>query len=111
MPYVGAKDPEGIDIEIVSKVGAFDLSSITDVESLDGDAGKLTVQPPGNGTARSWAWSISGTPTATSIHLLHTFAADGSDVSSPGKWTVRGFAIAPGVRRRIKPISITFERY
>jgi hypothetical protein len=99
MPFVGARSPEAIDIEV--KSSTFDLSAVSSIE--------ITVRSPAR-KVLDWAWSIE-TPTVGSIHLVHAFSNDGLDAPVEGKYTISGWLVTASTRRRIKPITIKFERY
>jgi len=101
MPYVGARDPEAIDLMFTQPVGGFDLSTVTGVE--------LKVRSPKNNTL-TWAWTL-GSQTATELRVSHVFSTDGKDAKEEGSYVVSGWLVTSTSRRRIKPVKVTFERY
>jgi hypothetical protein len=100
MPYVGARAPEALDVNIAT-VGGFDMTTVTSVE--------IVTKSP-SGAILGWGWTF-GSATATEIHLLHTFASDGSDAPSEGRYVIIGWLVSATTRRRIKSIGITFNKY
>lgn len=100
MPYVGARYPESIDIRVPTQ-GGFDMTTVTSVEIMTRSPKKVAL---------TWVWTI-GPQTSTELHLLHAFSADGNDAREEGQYIVSGWLVSPGTRRRIKPLSIPFEKY
>jgi len=100
MPYVGTRDPEALDIKITAP-DAFDLSTVTSIEMSVRSPTKITLP---------WEWTI-GVKTATELHAVHLFAADGKDAKEEGEYTVSGWLVSVTTRRRIKPVKVRFERY
>jgi hypothetical protein len=100
LPYVGARAPEALDITIAT-VGGFDMTTVTSIE--------IVTKSPNNA---SLAWPCTfGSATPTEIHLLHAFSASGNDAQSVGRYVVSGWLVSATTRRRIKPITITFDKY
>lgn len=101
MPYVGARDPETLDIT-VSTIDGFDLSTVTSAE--------LAVKSP-KSQALTWTWTIAN-KTAASLVLRHVFSIDGSDARDAGRYTISGWLlVGSSTRRRIKPVTVQFDTY
>lgn len=100
MPFVGSRFPESLDLT-VNTTGGVDLSGVVSAD--------FAVSSP-SGKALAWAWTTSS-PTAASVHAIHTFAPDGNDATAAGEYTVSGWLVTALTRYRIKSLRINFERY
>jgi hypothetical protein len=100
LPYVGARAPEAIDI-VIATVNGFDLTTVSSVE--------IVTKSP-KGSTLPWTWTVASA-TPTELHLVHAFSDNGNDAKEDGKYVVMGWLVSPSTRRRIKPVSIQFEKY
>lgn len=99
---VGAADPEAVEITVSS--ATVDLTTCS--------AASASVVPPGGGDAATWALTIEGTPTETSMVLRHVFAPDGSDVQRVGTYKIRITLTFPAsVTRRVRSVSLVVEAW
>lgn len=99
--YVGARDPESVSLTLTRAAGDdFDMSTVTSLE--------ITVSTPYGDVP--WTWTQTSA-TASTLTIACTFASDGSDVPRDGIYTIRGWLVSAGSRRRIRRTTVTAERY
>ena len=97
--YVGAKEPEGIDVTL--RHASFDFSEVT--------SAALLVSAPG-GTTTEWSWSLDASVPGR-LKLSHTFDASGAELWCGGTWKLTGELATPAGNRRIKPITFFVSEY
>lgn len=99
-PYVGARDPE--EIQLVISDPGYNFAAVT------GD--DITVTLPGGGERRDWLWTRD-TSVPGQITLTHLFASDGSDVPRPGRYKFTGWLLTAASKRRLPLLFKTFNPY